>query len=279
MIPEELFRSMRWLVGLLSLLALTACSSTKEPPATSGATTCEINQLQVVFAPMFSAYDGVHPFKVPATVVNVDPATIKWSASNPAMVDIASDVDVNGVMISPRDSGTVNIIATAGKVCGVSLLTITQATPEDWMIGNMRYNNGVVLIGPVPVGGSRQDAAMKDVACTNCHGPTATTNAFRTVSHTPQQTGGFSDDDLLNIFTKGMVPLDGYFDSTVVPYSQWRQFHTWQMTPQEAKGVIVYLRSLTPEAQAGSRGTFGLRRPDAGLATNSGPEVDAGQTD
>ena len=29
---------------------------------------------------------------------------------------------------------------------------------------------------------------------------------FRTVAHTPEQTGGFSDEELVNIFTMGMVP-------------------------------------------------------------------------
>ena len=272
-------RSMWRPVRLLSLLVLTACSSTKDAAPSAKRVTCEINQLQIVFAPMFSAYDGAHLFKVPATVEGADPGTIKWSASNSAMVDIVTEAAVGGVMISPRASGTVNIIATAGSVCGVSLLTITEATSDDWMVGNMRYNNGVVLIGPVTLGGSRPDAGMRDVACTNCHGPTATMNAFRTVSHTPQQTGGFSDEDLLNIFTKGILPLDGYFDSSVVPFNQWRQFHLWQMSPQEAKGVIVYLRSLTPEPQVGARGTFGIRRADAAITSPVEPQVDASQMD
>jgi hypothetical protein len=276
MIPEDMNRSMCRLVGLTWLVVGTACGGTKGV-LSENRVTCEVNELQIVFAPMFSAYDGVHPFKVPAMVENVDPADVKWSASDPAMVDIANDATVGGAMISSRNFGTVNIIATAGSVCGVSLLTITQATPDDWMVGNQRYNNGVVLIGQVTLGGGRQDAAMRDVACTNCHGPTATNNAFHTVSHTPQQTGGFSDDDLLNIFTRGMVPIGGYFDSTVVPYNQWRQFHNWQMTPQESKGVIVYLRSLTPESQAGTRGTFGIRRPDASIAGGSDPGPDASQ--
>jgi hypothetical protein len=99
---------------------------------------------------------------------------------------------------------------------------------------------------------------------------------FRIVSHTPQQTGGFSDDDLLGIF-KGMVPINGYFDSTVVSYNQWHGFHVWQMSPQEAKGVIVYLRSLTPQQQKGMR-DFGRRR-DGGMGgggAGPGPAVDAG---
>jgi len=72
---------------------------------------------------------------------------------------------------------------------------------------------------------------------------------------------------------------DGYFDNSVVPYSQWRQFHSWQLTPSESKGVVVYLRSLTPEPQAGTRGNFGIRRLDGAAAASSGPAVDAASTD
>jgi hypothetical protein len=249
--------------GLLLVSVLAACTSGGQntaPPSSAA------NQLQILFNPMYSAYDGSHSFKIPAVVDNIDPAAVRWSASDPSMVDMVSDLTVGGVMISPRKAGTVSIIATAGTQQGTSLLTITQAAPEDWTLGSMRYNNGIVLTGPLPGGGGRQPdgAVVLNGACTNCHGETASMGQFRTVSHTPEQTGGFSDDDLLNIITKGTVPIGGYFDSSVVQYNVWRMFHTWEMTPQEARGIIVYLRSLTPQAQAGSRGSFG-RRPDGGM--------------
>jgi hypothetical protein len=250
--------------GLLLVLVLAACSSGSQNAAPGNNGACGMNQLQILFTPMYTAFDGVHPFKIPAVVDNFDPAAIKWSASDPSMVDLVSDTTVGGVMVSARKAGTVSIIATAGTMCGTSLLTITQATPEDWMLGSMRYNNGVVLTTGVGGGRNADGGVQKDVACTNCHGDTATTNVYRTVAHTPQQTGGFSDDDLLSIFTKGMVPIGGYFDGSVVNYNTWRQFHNWQMSPQESKGIIVYLRSLTPQAQMGKRGDFGGRRGDGG---------------
>ena len=37
--------------------------------------------------------------------------------------------------------------------------------------------------------------SLNRVACTNCHGPTAN-GPYKTVSHTPEQIGGFSDDQL-----------------------------------------------------------------------------------
>jgi hypothetical protein len=77
------------------------------------------------------------------------------------------------------------------------------------------------------------------------------------VQHTPEQTGGFSDDDLINIFQNGVVPKGGYFDDTIVSYAMWQSFHKWNVgdTPQN---MVVYLRSLTPAAQTGSANFGGL---------------------
>jgi hypothetical protein len=181
------------------------------------------------------------------------------------MVDTTPDPGTGGIMLTMRKAGSTKIIATAGGLCGVSTLTVAQAASDDWMVGSARYNEGIVLRG-LPGRGPAADGGVnaREAACTNCHGDTATMGPFKTVSHTPQQTGGFSDDDLVNIFTKGMVPLGGYFDEEVVSYRAWQNFHRWDMTPEQAKGVIVYLRSLTPQSQNGMRGDFGGGRGDGG---------------
>ena len=228
--------------------------------ATKGA--CDNPQLEILFSPMFSAYDGVHPFKLPAVVNSIMPGAVTWSASDPSYVDLTADPGNGGTMITTRKAGTVQIIASAGGLCGVSTLTIAHASPDDWMVGSARYNNGIVLRGLPGRGDAGAQAA--EAACTSCHGDTATMGAFKTVSHTPMQTGGFSDQDLINIFTMGMVPPGGYFDETVVRYELWQGFHKWQMTPDQARGVIVYLRSLTPQSQMGMRGDFGGQRGDGG---------------
>lgn len=231
-----------------------------------GITGCESPSLEVLFTPMFSAFDGTHTYKLPAVVNNVDPTTVTWSASDMSMVDWVNDLDTGGIMITTRKAGKVNIIAKAGGACGYSVLTITQATNEDWMIGSDRYTHGT-MVTMRPMG---QDAGTIDAACTSCHGDTALMGPYKTVSHTPEQTGGFSDDDLLNIITKGEVPMNGYFDTSVVRYETWHNFHAWKMTPAEAKGIIVYLRSLTPQPQTGMRGDFGGRRGDGGMRGGDG---------
>lgn len=272
----------------LAVFGVAGCSSKSNSPAPgvdvttpsadTGTDLCKKNDLQIFFAPMYTAFDGVHEFKIPAIVANVDPASVMWSASDTSMVGLQNDDGVGGVMIQALKAGKVIIVASSGGLCGVSTLTISSATPDDWEVGNQRYNNGVVLTGTVGGGrngrgggGGAADAGppMTTVACTNCHGVTATAGQYRTVAHTPEQTGGFSDDDLINIFTKGMVPIGGYFDDSFINYNTWHGFHQWTMTPEESKGVIVYLRSLAPLAQTGMRGNFG-RGGDGGMRGGNG---------
>jgi hypothetical protein len=217
-----------------------------------------------------------------------------------------------------NDAGQVTVIATeTGGACGESVLSITQNTADDWNIGSARYNDGVSLHlgrpagfeagaspGPRDAGFEGGFAFARDgggmgmglpltadggsyyetdggTACTNCHGPTATNGPYKTVSHTPEQTGGFSDDDLENIILNGEVPDGGYFDPSVLiatcdggpvctsqAMALWHSFHRWDdITSDELPGVICYLRSLTPESQNGtSNFGGGVRRRDAGRA-------------
>ncbi len=111
-------------------------------------------------------------------------------------------------------------------------------------------------------------------ACTNCHGPVGNgklfgMTLFTDVSHTPEQTGGFSDQDLVNVFVNGVVPDGGYFDPTIISYSEWHGFHRWADIDASDKqaGMTAYLRSLTPKEQLGCEDLFKA----------SGPGCDAGK--
>jgi hypothetical protein len=291
-------RSALAVVLCASLAGTQACSSAAAPEAGDGTGSggggstgggsggsgamgngaCAKDQLKLLFTPMFSAYDGMHSFKVPVVVNNVDPSAVAFSASDPSMVDIAQpDPDTGIAMITVQKAGTVTIVANAGGLCGTSLLTITSATPDDWEVGSARYNNGVKLVPRGRRGPGERDAAATDgpssteVACTNCHGELATMGLFKTVAHTPQQTGGFSDDELKDVFRNGKIPAnkESYFDFTKVMITpeMWSRIHQWDVDDDQAKGLITYLRSLTPTPQTGMRGDFGggFMRPDGGM--------------
>jgi hypothetical protein len=260
---------------------------------------------------MYSAYipgSNAQTFQIPAVTGDGNPAT--WSLSDPTQANLqpqsftAGGVSTPGVMITLAGTGgsggTITVYATeSGGACGASVLTITTNTQDDWNIGSARYNDGVGLHVGGGGGGHAFDAGAHagdggsyferdgGTACTNCHGPTAVSGPYRDVSHTPEQTGGFSDTDLQNIILNGEVPDGGYFDPTVLEpncdgaadctaeaYARWHSFHQWSdITSDELPGIIVYLRSLTPQTQNGTSnfGGGGGHHRDGGAHGDGGP--------
>jgi hypothetical protein len=222
--------------------------------------------LVISFNPMYSAFDGKHHFDLPA--VAVTNADVLWSASDPSMVEMTVDQDLsNGITMRMRKAGDVTIRARSSDgICGSAQLHITAAKESDWEIGNARYNNGASLHAMMSSGGSVFETDGGGPACTACHGMQAH-NIFQDVAHTPQQTGGFSDDDMLNIVLNGQVRDGGYFDPSIISYQNWQVFHQWKdITPDQQPGIVVYLRSLTPSPQNGTidLGGFGTPADDAG---------------
>jgi hypothetical protein len=227
--------------------------------------TCTGNALQVVFSPMYTGFDTAHSFQIPAVVSGAKPTDVTWNASDMSKVSLAPDPNTGGIMITVNDSAPgmatggpsveVTITAQANGQCGSSILTITPAREDDdWHDGAVRYNNGIDLRP------AQADAGAVDTmaACTNCHGQTATSGPFKDVSHTPEQIGGFSDSDLDQIIRNGTIPTGGYFDPAIVSMDKWHSFHRWQMTDEELRGLIVYLRGLAPMPQRGSANFGGL---------------------
>jgi hypothetical protein len=243
-------------------MEVVACSSSSAAPppmmaAPIPTSSCVDGGLTVAFDPMYSAFDGKHVFQIPA-VVRGSNGQVTWSADS-TMVGMQADNErPNEVLIQMLKPGNVlvNVESTDGK-CGSAVLFISPAAESDWEIGNARYNNGQSLhlaAGATAGNGSPlEQGTAGGPACTSCHGETATTGPYTDVSHTPEQTGGFSDDDLLNIILRGDFPDGGYFDSTIAIYSVWHNFHRWtDITADQQRGIITYLRSLTPVYQKGS---------------------------
>lgn len=261
---------------------------------------------------MYSAFipgSTTHSFQIPAVTDDGNSAT--WSVSDPTQAQLVPQTFSGnpGVMITVQGVGTgmtgqVTVYATESDgSCGASVLTITSSTEDDWQIGNARYNDGVSLSlarpdGGAPGGGGPVGTRTADggsfferdggTACTNCHGPTATSGPFKMVSHSPEQTGGFSDNDLIQIITQGEVPDGGYFDPSVInsacdggaactaaAFAEWHSFHQWvDITSDQYPGIIVYLRSIQPVEQTGSPGAnfggVGRGRRDGGAFVRDG---------
>ena len=239
--------------------------------------------LPIKFNPMYSGYDGTHVYQIPTFVVGMDPASVTWGSSDPTMVDFQPYVQ--GIMITTKKAGDVTIVARIGSMCGTAPLHITQYTVDQWNLGNTRYHNGVALmINPEAGlfdgsfdasgfdgsydGGYDASCAMaaqvmnifagETPACTNCHGVGSNgmlfgMTIFNDVAHTPEQTGGFSDDQLTQAFVNGTIPDGGTYDPTIAPYCLWHVVHRWTDidTPDKQAGMRAYLRSLTPQEQTG----------------------------
>jgi hypothetical protein len=259
------------------------------------------NALTIEFNPMYSASipgSTAHNFQVPAIVTGVSGATVTWTTSDSTAATTQPDPATGGTTITVLKPGMVTVFANInGDLCGEAPLNVTSATEMDWQLGNARYNSGNTLINPFammgmgdggppmrPRGGFMTPAPGTPSifegpdggaapACTNCHGPTATGGVFQGIEHTPEQTGGFSDEDLTNIIVNGLIPDGGYYDSTIIPYMFWTFFHRWtDMSPEVQKGIIVYLRALPPSPQSGKFDFNGLRR-DGGMGGGPPPPM------
>ena len=251
--------------------------------------------LKLVYAPMYSAFDGAHTFQVP---VRVDGASVELSGWKAIPKDAATfdpDPEGGGVMVTiVKGVPEITIAASNKTIGGTATLHITVATPADWEVGKARYNNGVDFELPEPPDFSQiidpnfvPPPPPKNLACNNCH---STGAKYFEVQHTPTQAARFSDDDLSVIFTKGMKPPGIGFrifpDPSEVPMVSglpafdpvevYAGFHTWDASAEEIKGLIVYLRSLTPTGQGDILLPDGTYLPPGEIPSNAPGAAGAG---
>jgi len=269
------------LANLLIGAALAGCGSsddgTKEPPSV-------LIPALIQFSPMYSAYDGEHTYQVSPFLPAANPAnkdsdpivesSIKWTV-DAAYLKQDPWTDIPGAtLLTTKKAGMTNVTVTATRMSGVkvrgqSTLTISPANVDEWVKGDMRYSNGMTinLFGGMggapgmapPAGGMAKCGIPIDLtgriptnsACTNCHNNMG--NAI-SVQHTPTQTAGYSNDDLVEIFTNAQKPAGGMFNSPLLkmapmPDCIYKEFHTWQIDDDTKIGIVWKLRSITPMKQ------------------------------
>lgn len=211
--------------------------------------------LTLIYAPLYSAYDGTNTYQVPVRVKDAEIELAGWQAIPSTAVKFDEDPTVAGqvliTVMQPVES--VTIAARNGMIGGTTTLHVTIGTPEDWEIGRMRYDNGVEyelpdfdfaqLLDPNFMPPEPPD----NLACNNCHTKGA---KYFEIIHSPTQASLYSDEQLVSIFTMGIKPEPVCY--RVLPPDLeylYVDFHTWESPPEEQKGLIMYLRSLTPEGQ------------------------------
>ena len=86
---------------ILAVAALAVCSA--------GCLGSSYSQtLNVDFSPMYSGWDGVHAYQVPATIANAAVtgiSNVSWSASDSSVVDLAPAADGIGVIDHDEETG------------------------------------------------------------------------------------------------------------------------------------------------------------------------------
>lgn len=264
---------LRHVTVALICAALAGCSS---DDGGDDGPTAKPNSVKIIFSPMYSAFDGVQTYQVPATI---DQAALDASAVDQVLVDsIKWKVDSafasqekyaalpGGVLFTTKKAGTTTVTVDAKTkgglaVQGTAQLNITKAEPAEFEAGEARYNNNVAIdfgmlgMGGMPgMGGAASILSRipKDASCANCHN----NDMGLTVEHTPQQTAGYSDEELIQIFTMGAKPMGATFNSPflkMIPAQYvtmiYTALHTWQIDPEVAKGVVLKLRSIPPATQ------------------------------
>jgi hypothetical protein len=275
--------ALRWLLPLL-IAPATGCGDESEQREADGAneTSSEENDASAQdfrLSPesLYAAYIEGKQFIVP---VRAERDVRDWRASVPAAV-VIEPLDARAANIHIRAaSKPVRIIATSadGKQSS-ALLTITSGTPDAFELGRMRYNNGKpAIVEPQ----SEQEAEAlseriaeaernglppesvlyrRDAACNNCHGDASTIVDGRPVRHTPAQIGGYSDDEVIDVITRGLKPGRRPASDRLGTPGSWASVHSWEVTADEARGLVLYLRALTPRPQEPSVGMQSLSSP------------------
>ncbi|HET8935979.1 MAG TPA: hypothetical protein VFN67_21180 [Polyangiales bacterium] len=255
---------------LLLCAALVGGCSSSEDGADLGTKRANL----ISFSPMYSAFDGTHEYAVTPSVPSAaegskdsDPvmaSTIKWEIDNGFVKRDEFPELTAAVKLTTKKAGKTNVKVTAKTIGGTQIwgeaeLTISPAQQNEWDAGEARYNNGMMIqfMRPTMAAAGEGTCGLpvnieipKMSACGNCH---AATSAI-TVEHTPTQTAGYSNEQLVNIFTTGAKPAGGTFNSPFLrsapmPDCIYAAFHTWEMTDDEKKGIIWKLRSIAPKVQ------------------------------
>lgn len=269
---------LRFAAALLVCAALAGCSSDGDDGETDDSSPAR--EVGFTFSPIYSAFDGTHTYQVPAlldqavfdtsAVDYVDPKTVKWTVDKEFATAEEWNEYPGAVLLTTKKAGTTNIVAVATtkngeKVRGTVQLKITDAKAAEWDMGEARYNNMVMfdlsMLTP-PMGGSMggmmfdiSSIIPRDTSCGMCHNNNGGATAL-TVEHTPLQTGGYSDEELIQIFTMGAKPMGAGFNSPILknlPESFattiYTALHTWDIAPEIQRGIVYKLRSITPKKQ------------------------------
>jgi hypothetical protein len=205
--------------------------------------------LQITYSPMYSAFVEGHEAQVPVLLkdTSLRGKGAKFSSSDTSVATVV-DNDKGG-LITIKKEGTTTISVSLNGESGASKLTVTKFTEAQWTAGRDRFSKSELALTS-PTGGPISALLLTNPmnrnangACNTCH--TAQAKALK-IENTPTQIAGYSDQELITVFTMGKKP-EGAVQRTMVPEFAWGRFHSWQVTEEEKQGLIAYLRTQPPK--------------------------------
>lgn len=224
---------------------------------------------------LYSAYDGVHDYKLVASLPPADPNdddpidvdTVRWKLDESFVTrDTYQDLPA-GLLLTTKKPGTSTINITAKRRSGAgvhsySTLTISNADASEWQKGDERYTDGPDIIidsidpsvassssssSQCGLSAAERERVPKSGACGSCH----RADGGLSYEPTPIQVGHYSNDELIDMFAEAMKPdaqgfRSPFLQMVSMPDCVYRSFHTWQISDDVKIGLVWKLRSLEP---------------------------------
>lgn len=235
--------------------------------------------LNFKYLPMYSAYVEGHLSQLPVTFESPHFRNkgAKFSSSDLTIATVEDTPE--GALVTVKRDGKVVIRAALDGDTGAARLIITKYTEALWKLGEARYNasesalaapdGGVVSVLRIVEPNGRNPIG----ACLTCHSAAA---PFLQIEDTPTQTAGYSDDELIAIFTKGIRP-DWVVESPASPSFIWGKNHVWTANEEEQQGLLAYLRTKAPKVMppviSVSRGPCRYADGGSALCDNAGEPI------
>ena len=238
---------MRVLCGLLTLSIACTTGGDGGGDPDGGSRPDGNPEAATIFPPVVhTGFDGVHQFRVPVStdLSNQIEGEVEWATGDPSIATVESVDTPAGVpptrgvwaMTTTTGSGQTSVSATIGAYTVSSPIEVATYTSEQVMAGDTRYHTN---------GGEDRDA------CASCH------QASGGADHTPTEMAFHDDAALLVVVTEGHYPDQCLTDEgdpctcdttdcSLVPGYVLSLDHTWNLTEEEADGIVPYLRSLPP---------------------------------
>jgi hypothetical protein len=229
--------------------------------------------LALTYSPMYSAFveGGAHEAQVPVKLKDASLKGAKFTSSDTSVAVVTDTPE--GALITVKKDGTTTISATLGDDSGNARLTVKKYTEAQWKTGSDRFSKSDLAIVPAMPNGAISLLALgqggtrnANGACNTCH--TAQARTLK-IENTPLQIAGYSDEELITIFTMGKKPESNTMQ-TRIPAFAWGMFHAWTVTEEEKQGLIAFLRTQAPKASPATI-DYGVKPcPGAMIPANGG---------